>query len=134
VAVTREQGVQATKEVQLAAQRVARENVKLRDLLSRSGYSNDAIDAWVREDGCLHSVERPQLAVKTSSGKIVQNMSLACAPQMVEISGSPHIESGKGTKVLTEAIESEDYLATSTPVDLRSGSLQVSSASVGDLV
>jgi hypothetical protein len=47
VAATREHGVQATKEVQLAAQRVTRENVKLRELLRRSGYSNCAIDAWV---------------------------------------------------------------------------------------
>ncbi|KAF2277001.1 uncharacterized protein EI97DRAFT_375533, partial [Westerdykella ornata] len=38
VTEAREQGVQATKEVQLAAQRVVRENAGLRDLLRRSGY------------------------------------------------------------------------------------------------
>jgi hypothetical protein len=41
--------VQATKEVQLAAQQVAAENAKLRDLLGRIGYSQGMIDAWINE-------------------------------------------------------------------------------------
>jgi len=47
----REQGVQATKEVQVAAQRIIRENAKLRELLRRTGYSAEAIDNWINQDG-----------------------------------------------------------------------------------
>jgi hypothetical protein len=49
LAEAREHGVQATKEVQLAAQRVATENAQLRDLLARIGYSKELIDAWIHE-------------------------------------------------------------------------------------
>ncbi|KAH8727069.1 hypothetical protein GQ44DRAFT_704482 [Phaeosphaeriaceae sp. PMI808] len=100
VAVTREQGVQATKEVQLAAQRVTRENVKLRDLLRRTGYADSVIDAWVREDECFHSAERPQLVVKSPSEKIAQNVASACAanPRNVKVyptaSATVHLRRG----------------------------------------
>jgi len=50
LAETREQGVQATKEVQVAAQRIAHENTRLRELLRLNGIANEAIDAWVRQD------------------------------------------------------------------------------------
>ncbi|KAK5663844.1 hypothetical protein OQA88_47 [Cercophora sp. LCS_1] len=42
----REQGVQATKEVQLAARQVVAENERLRELLRLSGFSDTDIDAW----------------------------------------------------------------------------------------
>jgi len=48
--------VQATREVQLAAQKVLRENVRLRELLRQTGYSDEAIDAWVKLDGCEEQV------------------------------------------------------------------------------
>jgi hypothetical protein len=44
-----ERGVQATREVQLAAQLVVRENASLRELLRRTGFDDEAIDAWVRQ-------------------------------------------------------------------------------------
>ncbi|KAF7542235.1 hypothetical protein G7Z17_g11756 [Cylindrodendrum hubeiense] len=43
----RERDVQATKEVQLAAQQVVQENSKLRELLGLSGFSDGDVDAWV---------------------------------------------------------------------------------------
>ncbi|KAF1994083.1 hypothetical protein P154DRAFT_502440 [Amniculicola lignicola CBS 123094] len=71
---TRERGVQVTKEVQLAAQKVLRENGKLRDLLRRTGYTDHAIDVWVREDRCLQSTERHQLALESTVEKNVQKV------------------------------------------------------------
>jgi len=50
LAKAREQGVQATKEVQRAAQQVAGENAKLRDLLGRIGYTHSFIDAWINTE------------------------------------------------------------------------------------
>jgi hypothetical protein len=47
----REQGVLATKEVQVAAQKVIRENAKLREMLRQTGYSAEDIDNWVNQDG-----------------------------------------------------------------------------------
>jgi hypothetical protein len=43
-------GVQATKEVQIAAQRVARENVLLRQLLRYQGIDNNVVDSWIQKD------------------------------------------------------------------------------------
>ncbi|KAK3352734.1 hypothetical protein B0T25DRAFT_517953 [Lasiosphaeria hispida] len=51
LAEAREQGVQATKEVQLAARQVALENGRLRDLLRLAGFSHGDIDSW-RDAGC----------------------------------------------------------------------------------
>ncbi|KAK3327057.1 hypothetical protein B0T19DRAFT_399965 [Cercophora scortea] len=49
----REQGVQATKEVQLAARQVVVENGRLRDLLRLAGFSDADIDGWRgRGAGC----------------------------------------------------------------------------------
>lgn len=53
LAETREQGVQATKEVQVAAQRIVHENTRLRQLLRLNGIGSEAIDAWVRQDDGL---------------------------------------------------------------------------------
>ena len=46
----RQHGIQATREVQLAARRVARENVRLRQLLRHKGVDEDTISTWIRED------------------------------------------------------------------------------------
>ncbi|KAI9652204.1 MAG: hypothetical protein M1829_001813 [Trizodia sp. TS-e1964] len=44
----REQGIQATKEVQLSAQKVARENEQLRGLLRHHGVGDGIIDSWIQ--------------------------------------------------------------------------------------
>lgn len=46
----RQEGVQATKEVQLSAQRVVRQNVRLRELLRHEGVDDNVIDSWIRKD------------------------------------------------------------------------------------
>jgi hypothetical protein len=46
----RQQGVQATKEVQLAGKRVVRENLRLRELLHYAGFEDLAINEWVLQD------------------------------------------------------------------------------------
>ncbi|KAK1756597.1 hypothetical protein QBC47DRAFT_422628 [Echria macrotheca] len=51
LAEAREQGIQATKEVQLAARRVAVENGQLRELLRLVGFADDDIDVWVGRGG-----------------------------------------------------------------------------------
>jgi len=57
IAEYREQGVQATKEVQVAAQKVVRENARLKELLRRVGYSDGAIEKWVNyEESGEHAV------------------------------------------------------------------------------
>ncbi|KAF2188550.1 hypothetical protein K469DRAFT_703135 [Zopfia rhizophila CBS 207.26] len=81
LADAREQGIQATKEVQFAAQRVARENAKLRDLLRQTGYTDNAIDTWVGEHGCLYGEERHQLMVESMSEKNVQKVPSTPEPQ-----------------------------------------------------
>lgn len=77
VAETRERGVQVTKEVQIAAQGVARENAKLRDLLRWAGYTDDVVDAWVKGDTPLHNAERPQPVPRSALEEIGQKVPLA---------------------------------------------------------
>lgn len=60
LAEVREQGVQATREVQLAAQLVVRENASLRELLRRTGVDDEAIDACVRQ-GDVGNHREPRL-------------------------------------------------------------------------
>ncbi|KAF2477484.1 uncharacterized protein BDR25DRAFT_338335 [Lindgomyces ingoldianus] len=48
LAQVREQGVQATKEVQLAAQKVSRENARLRELLRQVGVADHIVDDWAK--------------------------------------------------------------------------------------
>ncbi|KAJ9645073.1 hypothetical protein H2199_003077 [Coniosporium tulheliwenetii] len=43
------QGIQATKEVQLSARRVAQENISLRLLLRQQGVDDVTVDAWVQK-------------------------------------------------------------------------------------
>jgi hypothetical protein len=66
LAQAREHGIQATKEVQVAAQRVATENAKLRGLLWEIGYSDGMIDAWINEKTTFspRRVEAQKCAVK----------------------------------------------------------------------
>ncbi|KAH8587408.1 hypothetical protein B0O99DRAFT_400201 [Bisporella sp. PMI_857] len=46
----REQGVQATKEVQLSARKVARENARLRQLLRYVGVDDNVVHSWIQQD------------------------------------------------------------------------------------
>ncbi|KXJ96204.1 hypothetical protein Micbo1qcDRAFT_158423 [Microdochium bolleyi] len=48
LAESRQHGVQATREVQLAAQLVDRENASLRQLLNLAGFRHEEISAWLR--------------------------------------------------------------------------------------
>jgi hypothetical protein len=70
-----------TKEVQLAAQGVARENAKLRDLLRWTGYTDDTIDAWVKGDTHLPNAGRPQPVSRLALEKIGQKAPLASGLQ-----------------------------------------------------
>jgi hypothetical protein len=49
----RKDGIQATKEVQIAAQRVLWENSRLRQILHDQGLDSSAINALIYKDGCL---------------------------------------------------------------------------------
>ncbi|OCK98352.1 uncharacterized protein K441DRAFT_604248 [Cenococcum geophilum 1.58] len=100
VAETREQGVYAMKEVQLAAQRVTRENAKLRDLLRRTGYTDDTINAWVREDRCLYGAERHQLVLELTSEKSVQKVVSAYKSQRERKLKARNISVKEGKPVL----------------------------------
>jgi hypothetical protein len=116
VAEAREQGVQVTKEVQLAAQRVTRENAKLRDLLRRTGYTDDAIDVWVREDRCLHGAERHQLVLKSTSEKSVQKVASACESQRGRKLEARNISVKEGEPVLIKTSESGECLTKASPL------------------
>ncbi len=48
----RQEGVQATKEVQLSAQKVVKENARLRALLRHLGTGEDVVEYWVNGDMC----------------------------------------------------------------------------------
>ncbi|KAM6513871.1 hypothetical protein FALCPG4_015073 [Fusarium falciforme] len=50
LAEAREQGIKATMEVQLAAQKVVVENGQLRDLLRLTGFADEDIDVWTRRE------------------------------------------------------------------------------------
>ncbi|KAH7067189.1 hypothetical protein FB567DRAFT_541928 [Paraphoma chrysanthemicola] len=78
VAETRERGIQVTKEVQIAAQGVARENAKLRDLLRLVGYTDNTIDAWVKGDINLHNADHTQPGSKPLLEQIEHKVPLAC--------------------------------------------------------
>jgi hypothetical protein len=94
----REQGVHATKEMQLAAQRVASENAKLRDLLRKTGYTDKTIDAWVRENGCLNSSEHCQTALNLSSGTTTQTVAITYPPAR-----NINVTEGKSTLIRTSS-------------------------------
>jgi hypothetical protein len=59
----KQHGVQATKEVQLAALQVVRENVRLRELIRQFGVDEKVIDGWVRGE----RVEVDQIAQRNGS-------------------------------------------------------------------
>jgi hypothetical protein len=50
LAESRAQGIKATKEVQLAAQKVVAENGRLRELLRLVGFADEDIDAWAKSE------------------------------------------------------------------------------------
>ncbi|OCK90507.1 uncharacterized protein K441DRAFT_666216 [Cenococcum geophilum 1.58] len=122
VAETREHGVQATKEVQLAAQRVARENAKLRDLLRRIGYADNAIDAWVKEDGCLNDGERHQLMLELMSKKRAQKVKSTCALQTGAKSEARNVSTKEGESAPMKTYESEECSSKISPGPLESSS------------
>ena len=136
LAQAREQGIQATKEVQLAAQRVVSENAKLRDLLRRIGYTDKAIDAWVREDGSLHGGDRHQLMLEPMLEKSPQRVPSACAPQtgeraegrnasVKEGESAPMKTSGRGeclTKNSSRSVESHSARSEVPPTNVCAGS------------
>ena len=63
--------MQATKEVQIAAQRIVHENTRLRELLRLNGISSEAIDAWIRqEDGQDLHPSVGQLGRRTECKKV----------------------------------------------------------------
>ncbi|KAF1957151.1 hypothetical protein CC80DRAFT_471670 [Byssothecium circinans] len=76
VAETREQGIQVTKEVQLAAQKVTRENAKLRDLLRRAGYTDDVVDAWLEAHNISLNEGNPVPMKPSESGECSTESSL----------------------------------------------------------
>ena len=110
LAETREQGVQATKEVQIAAHRVARENAKLRDLLRRIGYSEQAIDAWVREDGC----ERRHVLESTPEMS-AQKVPSTCAPQTGRRFEARNASIKEGESAPMKASESDECSLKNSP-------------------
>ncbi|KAL9104805.1 MAG: hypothetical protein Q9163_000303 [Psora crenata] len=81
LAQTREQEVQATKEVQLAAQRVARENAKLRELLRKTGFTDEAINTWVTDDQYLDGIEPSQHILRPMPSQNVENVASTGPPQ-----------------------------------------------------
>jgi len=52
LAEAREQGVNATMEVQSAARKVVEENGRLRELLRLAGFADEEIDVWARRGHC----------------------------------------------------------------------------------
>jgi hypothetical protein len=69
----RQQGVQATKEVQLSARRVAQENVLLRDLLRQQGVDDNVVDSWIqRHNSNANNVNETTHSVKRSGEDTTQ--------------------------------------------------------------
>ena len=68
--------MQATKEVQLAAQRVLKQNVRLRELLRRIGFDDGFIDAWVRQDDCGNCDQPRQHSEKEGVCKLISKARL----------------------------------------------------------
>lgn len=89
-----ERGVQATKEVQLAAQQVVQENARLRELLGLAGFSHEDVDAWVKQGGsgsrgndesCARRRTCEQKARDYASNRIKVEAAKASATQMPDI-------------------------------------------------
>lgn len=132
---TREQGIQVTKEVQLAAQRVTRENAKLRDLLRRTGYTDDVIDAWVREDGCLHGAERLQPVLESMAGTNLQKAPSACDSQRGRELQAQSVSVKEAKPAPMKMPESgECLIKSSSPRELPNEESEVSTAQVSAAV
>lgn len=95
--------VQATIEVQLSARKVVDENRRLRELLHRSGYSDEAINSWVSQPE-LNTDETNPLG--RGSGSI--------QPQDEPSShiGSTTVNSGEPQEITREISEMEDVTAS----------------------
>jgi hypothetical protein len=93
----RQQGVQATREVQLSARKVARENVLLRQLLRSHGADENVVDEWIQghEDThssgenapvcakrCNHITPTAPLEIVGPGISMPRNCSQSCRPKM----------------------------------------------------
>jgi hypothetical protein len=88
LAQMREQGVQATKEVQLAARQVAEENSKLRALLKKSGHTDESITAWLSETGQVDGSQGRRLALQAKPRKPPHDAVSACPPDIGGFGGA----------------------------------------------
>lgn len=80
LAEARDQGVQATKQVQLAAQRVVRENIRLRELLRLAGFDDEDLDVWTLRTDCGDS-KGGELC---SRQRVIAQRARQCAPSLTE--------------------------------------------------
>lgn len=110
LAKAQELGIQATKEVQLAARQVVLENGRLRELLRLVGFADEDIDTWAvcRENGDRTSCDR-QLEIAQRAGRV----GTFSQPQKEETkkTATPHLDedaSGKETRTTGSVSESGD--------------------------
>jgi hypothetical protein len=72
----RQEGIEATKEVQLSAQKVVQENKRLRQLLRNSGIDDKTVDLWISDSseavGEKESSRRLQKCGRSSRGQAVR--------------------------------------------------------------
>ncbi|KAB5582669.1 hypothetical protein GE09DRAFT_277987 [Coniochaeta sp. 2T2.1] len=120
-AEAREQGVQATKEVQLAARQVILKNGRLRDLLRLAGFSNADIDSWLAAgcggpggDANKSNCDR-QSHVEQKARRCATALA-ACEETAARewMTPSRDIARGKGP---VKAIDVSDMASTSQPLD-----------------
>lgn len=135
LAEAREAGIQATKEVQLAARQVVHENGRLRELLRLVGFADEDIDVWAGcgENGdrlnCSRRLEIEQLARRvgtSTASRKKEEMERMAIPHLDEKAsgketstpGSVSEIGGGGTPHRTiEALEDKPY--SSDPSDPR---------------
>lgn len=82
IAEAREQGIQATKEVQASSQRVVWENSRLRQILHDRGLDDEAINSLIYKDGPVKSDMAP--ARKAATGPLT----------VPEVSHNPRVNRG----------------------------------------
>jgi hypothetical protein len=84
VALAQEQGIQATIHMQLAAQRVAHENAKLRSLLEEVGVCDKTIEAWLSKNASSNDSDHCRPLLKAQVGKTAQELIPAHHPNAEE--------------------------------------------------
>jgi hypothetical protein len=107
-----ERGVQATKEVQLAAQQVVQENARLRELLGLAGFSHEDVDAWVKQGGsgsrgndesCARQRTCEQKARDYASNRIKVEAAKTSATQIPDLPELIHITNTSGSDTLSQS-------------------------------